>query len=96
MNDLTSVAFLTAAVAGVVSAITAFIAAWRLRREAKEHRDAVSDANSELMRASLAREADVKIEVGGIEVDLTDALSVEELGSLIERALSEERKSEPE
>jgi hypothetical protein len=96
MNDLTSVAFLTAVAAGVVSAITAFIVTWRLRRETKEHRDALSDANAELMRGSFARTADVRIEVGGKEVDLTDALTDEELASLIEKALSEERKSGPE
>jgi hypothetical protein len=96
MNDLTSVAFLTAVAAGIVSAITAFIAAWQLRRGAKEHRDALSDTNAKLMRMSLARTADVKIEVGGKEVDLTDALTGEELASLIEKALSEERKSGPE
>jgi osmotically-inducible protein OsmY len=96
MNDLTSVAFITAVATGAVSAVTSFIATWRLRREAKERSDVATNVDAKLTRASLASTTDVKMEVGGKEVDLTGALTDEELASLIEKALGDGPESEPE
>jgi hypothetical protein len=93
MNELTSVAFLTAVATGAVSAITSFIATWRLRREAKERRGVAANVDAKLMRAAPASTTEVKIEVGGKEVDLTGAQTNEELVSLIEKALGEEHES---
>jgi osmotically-inducible protein OsmY len=52
--------------------------------------------DAKLTRASLASTTDVKMEVGGKEVDLTGALTDEELASLIEKALGDGPESEPE
>ncbi len=96
MTDLTSVAFITAIATGAVSAVTSFVATWRLRREAKERRDVATNVDAKLTRTARASTTDVKMEVGGKEVDLTGALTDEELASLIDKALGDGHESEPE